>query len=160
MKRSLFLFDLLVLVALCTVDGLSPSTVNSPNGSHMPVRKTQHVLSRRAALWTSLLLPSSVHAVTILNDDGEYVEVPEDDWQTTWKARLDKASSMDVDQVFMAARGAANVDPNNVSSDASRKRRAMAGCRDASTVKKTNLDQKACTAKVLNGEVAFILDVM
>ena len=138
MNRRVLL--LLVAIALGSVDGLANPTKQ---------------LSRRAALWTGLLLPTSVQAVTILNEDGEYVEVSEDDWQTTWKSRLDKAS--DMDSVFMAARGAGNVDPQ---SDAARKRRAMAGCRDATTVKKTNLDQKACTAKVLNGELDFILDVM
>jgi len=121
-------------------------------------------LSRRAALLNTFafaVVPTIANAVTVLNDDGEYVEVPEPDWQTTWKSRLDKASTMSTDQVFMAARGAGNVDPDNSNqSEAAKKRRAMAGCRDATTVKKTGLDTKSCTKRVLENDFDFILEKM
>ena len=94
-----------MLVPIIGVDALA--TVNPKNKP----------LSRRAALLnTSFALasvPTIANAVTVLNDDGEYVQVTEQDWQTTWKSRLDKASTMSTDQVFMAARGAGNVDPDN-----------------------------------------------
>jgi hypothetical protein len=44
----------------------------------------------------------------MLNEDGEYVEIEEQDWQTAWNERLTKAKGMTPEEVFMAARGAGN----------------------------------------------------
>lgn len=98
----------------------------------------------------------------ILNDDGEYEEVPEPDWQTVWRQRLDKASSMTPDEVFMAARGAGNIDQKvGPESEASQKRRAMAACRDVGLREKAGVsNQQECTARVLNGETEFMLQAL
>lgn len=121
---------------------------------------------RRALLFSAsvaVLLPSVANARFIMDDDtGEYVEVEEQDWQTAWKERLDKAQSMTPDEVFMAARGAGNTNlKDGPESDASKKRRAMAGCREPDLRKRANVsDGKECTARVLHGDFSFMLDVM
>ena len=122
--------------------------------------------SRRALLVSTVTAPfvvmaNSANARFIMdNDTGEYIEIEqESDWQTTWKQRLEKAQSMSQDDVFLAARGAGNVQEQE--SDASKKRRAMAGCREAKWRDQTNTpDAKECTARVLKGDVSFMLDVM
>jgi hypothetical protein len=99
----------------------------------------------------------------VLNEDtGEYDQVEDPSWQDAWKDRLDKAQSMSTDEVFMAARGAGNtVDPTGENmSESSKKRRAMAACRDDTLrSKSTANDIKECTARVFNGETDFILKV-
>jgi len=145
-----------------------PSTASQSQGGALALSRRNAFLSIRssgaALLLAAAAAPKVSNAVMVMNDDGEYVQVTEQDWQTTWKGRLDKAKAMNsLDDVFTAARGAGNVDPNNNKndSDAAKKRRAMSACRDTGLVKKTGLlDTKACTAKVLNGEVDFILDSM
>jgi hypothetical protein len=111
----------------------------------------------------ALLLPAvqPAQARYVLDDEtGNYVEMEEADWQTTWKQRLDKAQSMSTDDVFAAARGAGNVNLNDgVESDASKKRRAMSACRDAGSRQKAQAgSEKECTARVFGGEVDFLLD--
>ena len=102
--------------------------------------------------------PDAADAKYVLNDDGEYDEVQEEDWQTAWKSRLDKASGMSKDEIFAAARGAGNTElKEGEESDASKKRRAMSACRDSGLRAKAGVDQKSCTQRVMGGELDFIL---
>lgn len=90
---------------------------------------------------------------------GDYVEVEDVDWQTAWKERLDKASSMSQEEIFSAARGASNRPTDGEESAASRKRRALSTCRSTTARKAANVpDEKECTARVLGGETDFILN--
>ena len=122
--------------------------------------------TRRAVLVSTATAPfvvmsNSANARFVMdNDTGEYIEIEkEPDWQTTWKQRWEKAQSMSQDDVFLAARGAGNVQEQE--SDASKKRRAMAKCRESKWRDLANTpDAKECTARVLQGDVSFILDVM
>ena len=122
--------------------------------------------SRRAVLAsvaTALVIPGVANASKfVLNEEGEYEEIEEGDWQSTWKERLDKAQSMTPDEIFAAARGAGNMNlKEGVESDASRKRRAMSGCRDTGLREKAGVkDAKDCTARVLSGDFDFILNAM
>ena len=95
-------------------------------------------------------------------ESGDYVEIEDVAWQTEWKQRLDKASTMSKDEIFQAARGAGNTDlKTGPESDASKKRRAMSACRDAGVRSKTGLaDEKECTARVFAGEVDFLLEAL
>jgi len=90
----------------------------------------------------------------VLDEDGEYVEVKDLPWRETWKARLDKASTMSTDDVLMAARGAGNVDlRDGPESLASQKRRALARCRDAGSRARNGLpEERACVAAVIAGD--------
>ena len=94
---------------------------------------------------------------------GDYVEVIEDgDWKKEWKSRYDQMTTMTPDEIFEAARGAGNVDSKDLANEspASKKRRAFSGCRDRGIRSKLgNIDEKACTKRVLDGDVQFVLDV-
>jgi hypothetical protein len=122
--------------------------------------------TRRAALISSAvwILPIATkdNARLVMNEEtGDYDDVVDEDWQTAWKQRLDKASAMSADEIVMAARGAGNRIEGTTESEASRKRRAMAGCRDKTFLKKAGFDnEKACTAKVIQGDVALMLKAM
>jgi hypothetical protein len=95
-------------------------------------------------------------------ETGEYVQVEDADWQTEWKGRLDKASTMTKDEIFQAARGAGNTDlKTGPESDSSKKRRAMSACRDPNVRAKTGLaSEKECTARVFGGDVDFLLEAL
>jgi hypothetical protein len=99
---------------------------------------------------------------TMNEETGDYDEVEDPTWQDAWKGRLDKAQSMSSDEVFMAARGVSNLEKREgEESMASKKRRAMSACRDASLLKKANVrDLKDCTGRVFSGEVDFMLNVI
>jgi hypothetical protein len=130
------------------------------------------VVSRRNFVVASTVATAAVGTLTnpclaanaayMLNEEGEYEEIQEQSWQEAWKDRIDKASSMTPDEVFMAARGAGNVDlKEGPESTASKKRRAFAGCRDSNLRSKAGVDDaKDCAARVLNGEVDFMLKVL
>mmetsp|Transcript_7348 Transcript_7348/g.10000 ORF Transcript_7348/g.10000 Transcript_7348/m.10000 type:complete len:252 (-) Transcript_7348:61-816(-) len=129
----------------------------------------QNTNKRRAFLTTALTTlplllssPQASQARYILNDEGEYEEVQDVDWQTAWKGRLDKAQSMSSQDIFMAARGAGNTELRDIpESDSSKKRRALSGCREGSLRKKAGVSsEKECTARVLGGDLNFMLDVM
>ena len=107
----------------------------------------------------TITFSSDANARYILNDDGDYEEVDEEDWQTVWKKRLDKAGNMTSDEIFAAARGAGNTDLKQGEDNyASKKRRAMSACRDSSLGAKAGVtDLKACNNQVMNGDVDFIL---
>jgi hypothetical protein len=108
--------------------------------------------------------PNQAVAKLVLNEDtGEYDEVKEEDWQTAWKARLDKAQSMSSEEIFMAAQGAGNTQlREGEESEASKKRRAMAGCRNDAIRKKAGgtKDVIACNSRVMSGDFGFVLEAM
>ena len=145
---------LLFIVAwvFAPVDGLSPL-----------VEQRRSFLARCAAGLTLAPQVGVANARFILNEEtGDYDEIEDDDWQTAWGKRLDKAKSMSSDEVFMAAQGAGNVSlREGEESEASRKRRALAGCRNDAIRQKAGAgDAKACTSRVLGGEVQFMIDAM
>jgi hypothetical protein len=112
-----------------------------------------------------LSIPQLASARYVLNEEtGEYDEVTDEDWQTTWKKRLDKAQSMGTEDVFLAAQGAGNLDLKDGSveeSESSKKRRAMAGCRNDRLRGQSGVDDvKVCTKRVLSGDYQFMIDVM
>ena len=115
-------------------------------------------------VWFGLTsIPKPAEARFVLDDEtGEFVEVEETDWQTAWKSRLDKASTMSKDEIFQAARGAGNLElREGPESDASKRRRAMSACRDATVRSKAGAgSEKECTARVFGGEVDFLLDAL
>ena len=104
------------------------------------------------------------NAVYVLDDEtGDYVEVEDVDWQTAWKQRLDKASGMSQAEIFQAARGAGNVNlkEGEAESEASKKRRALSGCRDSKVRTAANAgSERDCTGRVLGGEYKFVLDAL
>ena len=108
--------------------------------------------------------PQQANARFVLNEEtGEFDEVSDEDWQTTWKKRLDKAKEMGTEDVFLAAQGAGNLDLKEGmdESDASKKRRAMAGCRNDGMRAKSGVgDVKECTKRVLSGDFQFMIDAM
>lgn len=62
---------------------------------------------------------------------------------------------------MMVARGAGKVDDPTQESERSRKRRAMAGCKDELFRKQAGYEQEAaCNARVLEGDPQFMLDVL
>lgn len=107
------------LLILCiALDAARGMTVTHQNGcaSH----KINIPASRRAFISTSAAAatafaslvgaPTASNARYILNEEtGEYDEVTDEDWQTTWNKRIEKAKSMSTDEVFLAAQGAGNV---------------------------------------------------
>jgi hypothetical protein len=95
----------------------------------------------------------------ILNDNGDYEEIEDEAWQTVWKQRLDKASTMSKDEIFNAARGAGNMNlKDGEESEASRKRRAMSNCRNKDIRNSVGFkDEKQCAARVMSGDFDFIL---
>lgn len=146
-------FAALLLLCVVTVPRLVAGLAFTPRRAFL--------VSTAAALMSTN--PEMAKAARLmLNEDGEYEEISEADWQTAWKERLEKAQGMTPEEVFMAARGAGNTNlKDGPESDASKKRRAMAGCRDTGIRTKAGIkDPKDCTARVLGGETDFILDAM
>ena len=115
---------------------------------------------------TTATTPGRVNARYILNEQtGEYDEVNDEDWQTTWSKRLDKAKSMGTEEVFLAAQGAGNLNlraKGMEESETSKKRRALAGCRN-DRLRQLSGDggsAQECTARVLKNDYQFMVDVM
>jgi hypothetical protein len=137
----------------------------APDVRHVPsftTTRRQACLAFWGFCGAAVVVPPG-NAAYVLNDDsGEYEQVEDQDWQTTWKERLDKASTMSPDQVFLAAKGAGNVDlKQGPETDVSKKRRAMAGCRDKTLRQKAGLsEEKACNARVLQGDIDFMIQAM
>ena len=119
-RAACFFICLLGSVTLSNVEALSADT------PRLGAKLKGETVSRRSVLAVGaavLFAPSSANAKYVLNEDGDYEEVEEEDWQTAWKGRLDKAKTMTPDEVFMAARGAGNTDlKEGPESDASKKR--------------------------------------
>ena len=98
----------IVILGFATIDGLAAPTPSSPN-------EQRDYGSRRAFVSTSALATAFLATTNIANarfvlneQTGDYDEVLDEDWQTTWGKRLDKAKSMDMEDVFLAAQGAGN----------------------------------------------------
>ena len=142
--------------------------LRSVEGLSAPVEQRRSFLQRCTAAATATVsilgMPvAPANARYVLNEEtGDYDEVEDDDWQTAWGKRLDKAKSMSSDEVFMAAQGAGNRNlMEGEESDASKKRRALAGCRNDAIRQKAGAgDAKACTARVLGGDFQFMIDAM
>jgi len=135
--------------------------LSSRNDDESKGERRRFLGSSIAAVFATTLTPSTAMARYVLDEEtGDYVEVEDVDWQTAWKQRMDKASSMSTDEIFQAARGAGNVDlRSGPESDASRKRRAMSSCRDATIREKAGVGtEKECTARVLMGDIDIVLD--
>ena len=67
------------------------------------------------------------------------------------------------EKLLAAARGAGNTqERKEPESDASKKRRALAGCRDSGARGRSGFsgDEKACVAAVLGGKTAFMLKTL
>ncbi|CAJ1965768.1 unnamed protein product [Cylindrotheca closterium] len=114
-------------------------------------------------LGASSAFPQEAQAQYVLDDEtGEYVQVEDGDWQEAWRQRLDKAKGMSQQEIFQAARGAGNLNlKDGPESDASKKRRAMSGCRDAAVRDKAKAgNERECTSRVFGGEVDFILEAL
>ncbi len=125
------------------------------------------LLSVLSTSTAALLIPGNAIAANpktryVLDDEtGDYVEVVDDgDWQKEWKSRYDQMSKMSKDEIFVAARGAGNVDTKDLANEspASKKRRAFSGCRDKGTrAKLDNISEKECSKRVLEGDYEFVL---
>ena len=96
--RSIFsIITLLYIRRVTSVFGLS-----APN-----TQRVEQNISRRAFLSTSAATAfftaiQPVSARYILNEEtGEYDEVTDEDWQTTWSKRLDKAKTMSNEDIFL-----------------------------------------------------------
>ena len=142
-----------------------PATSSRAEAVSLPCRRQWlgSLIAGGAAVGAWTLGPSTALARYVLDEEtGDYVEVEEADWQTAWKQRYDKASTMSMDEIVQAARGAGNVElKGGIESDASKKRRAMSACRDVGARQKANAgSEKDCTARVFAGEVDFMLNVL
>ena len=177
-----FLYAIVSIIAVvirgvATVHGLAAP--HPPRGTNPPPRNLHRldrqynggrralVSSASSALIATFLTtstPKIVNARYVLNEStGEYDEVVDEDWQTTWGKRLDKARSMSTEDVFLAAQGAGNVDvrEGEGESEASRKRRALAGCRNDRLRQLSGMvSSKECTARVLRNDYMFMIDAM
>lgn len=123
------------------------------------------VLSLTAAASFPRIASAKPKTRYVLDDEtGDYVEVIDDgDWQTEWKSRYDQMSKMSKDEIFVAARGAGNLDSKDLAneSSASKKRRAFSGCRDKGTrAKLDNISEKECSKRVLEGDFEFVLGAL
>lgn len=77
--------------------------------------------------------------------------------QNAW----DKSQTMSQREIMLAARGALKPSEAGEESPRSRKRRAMAGCHDEEFRNQAGFSaEKDCNARVLGGDVQFIIDVM
>ncbi|KAL3815853.1 hypothetical protein ACHAXA_002269 [Cyclostephanos tholiformis] len=167
------------------VHGLAAPTTTGSSGPpyhphHHPHHHHHHGIGSRrafasstsyvliASFLTTITTPNVANARYVLNErTGEYDEVMDEDWQTTWGKRLDKARSMSTEDVFLAARGAGNVntrediDEDGSVSEAYKKRRAMAGCRNDRLLKMSGAESsRECAARVLRNDYKFMIDVM
>lgn len=157
---------LLICIAIfgvTTVDGLAAPTPSSPNQQRDHGSRRAFV-STSAALVTAVLTTTNIaHARYVLNEQtGDYDEVLDEDWQTTWGKRLDKAKSMSTEDVFLAAQGAGNTNlREGEESEASKKRRALAGCRNDRLRQMSGVNSsQECTARVLQNDYMFMIDAM
>lgn len=115
-------------------------------------------LPRRGFLLAGLssVLPASADTGLGYVDDAgasSYSQV-----QRAWE----KSSTMsDVDK-FLAGRGASKPPDLSIESPKKQKRRAMAGCSWAAFREEAGYgrDEAACNARVMDGDVSFMLDIM
>lgn len=80
--------------------------------------------------------------------------------QRAWESSAGKTTT----EIMMAARGAGTRDPNAPpESERSRKRRAMAGCKEEAYRQLADgalQSEAACNSRVLGGDAQFMLDVL
>lgn len=135
--------------------------------SSVPQQKTGAETSRRrmiissvaAFTWGSLSVSPSEAKYVLNEETGDFEEVEEENWQSAWKQRLDKAQTMSSDEIFNAARGAGNLDlREGEETEAGRKRRAMSACRNKDYRTKASVSEKECNTRVMGGETDFILN--
>jgi len=160
-------------------NGINNSSNNNNNRSSSNDRRNflVSVLSTTttAVLATAIVRPEPAFAADqppkttkryVLDEEtGDYVEVIEEDgnWQKEWKSRYEQMSTMSKDEIFVAARGAGNVDSKDLANEslASKKRRAFSGCRDKATrAKLDNIAEKSCAKRVLEDDIDFVLNVL
>ncbi|KAL7529288.1 hypothetical protein ACHAWF_002919 [Thalassiosira exigua] len=157
-RRNILVWICLFIARIQSADGLAAPT---PRGTDNTRRAFLSNAATTAAAFVAL--PQAAGARYVLNEDtGEYDEVQDEDWQTTWGKRLDKAKSMSTEDVFLAAQGAGNTElKEGGESEASKKRRAFAGCRnDRFRERSGGGDAKECAKRVLEGDYQFMIDVM
>ena len=137
----------------------SATAATTTTTSNNQLSRRKMVVSSLASFSAIASSSSAANARYVLNDEtGDYDEVTDEDWQTSWKQRLDKANSMSSDEIFAAARGAGNINlKEGEESEASKKRRAMSACRDSGIRAKAGVDAKSCNSRVMGGEIDFIL---
>jgi hypothetical protein len=139
------------------------STIKERASVDEPCRRQVLAAILSAASICSVSSPANAASRYILDEEtGDYVTVEEADWQTTWKQRVDKAQSMSTEEIFKAARGAGNLErKEGPESDASKKRRAMSGCRDLDLRKQAGVvNEKECNARVLGEDIDFMINVL
>ena len=161
--RESRLIVLILSISIGSIVGMAVSSRSScPSNIQMPSRRAFVSTSAISVAFASILsLPTASNARYILNEEtGDYDEVTDEDWQTTWNKRIEKAKSMSTDEVFLAAQGAGNVNlKDGEESEASKKRRALAGCRNGGMQEKSGVNsEKECTARVLGGDYQFMID--
>ena len=167
-SSSLLFFSVCIVALLCllsTTEGFGATTDSSSSRrSFLSNAFAKTTAAAAAVVVTTTTIPQSANARYVLNEEtGEYDEVTDEDWQTTWKKRLDKAQTMGTEDVFLAAQGAGNLDLKDGmdESETSKKRRAMAGCRNDRLRGKSGVgDVKECTKRVLSGDYQFMIDAM
>lgn len=160
---------LIIYQSVLLASGLSSNSPNTIKGNKSESSLKSYALDRRSLMNKTFSVMSFIHMASlnvdpaiaryILNDDGDYEEVEDEEWQTAWRQRLEKASSMSKDDIFNAARGAGNLNlKEGEESDASKKRRAMSSCRNPALRKLVgNMDEKKCIERVIGGDFDFIL---
>ncbi|KAL7508798.1 hypothetical protein ACHAXN_009865 [Cyclotella atomus] len=164
MKGSSFAHLLLLCISLDDTNGMSVSSKTSLNAESMTASRRAFLSSSAAAGFASIVgFPKVSNARYALNEEtGEYDEVSDEDWQTTWNKRIEKAKLMSSDEIFLAAQGAGNVNlKDGEESEASKKRRALAGCRNGAMREKSGMkDEKQCTARVIGGDYKFMVEAL
>ena len=79
---------------------------------------------------------------------------------STVQRAWEKTQNMSQREILMAARGV-SLKPDGPETDKSKKRRAMAGCKDDVFRGEAGYkDEAACNKRVLAGDVSFMLEVM
>ena len=146
---------------------ISINGLTSQHNTNKAVRINNN--TRRAFISTSIstafftAIPKNAQARYILNEEtGEYDEIQDSDWKTEWGKRAEKAKSMSKEDIFLAAQGAGNTQlREGEESEASKKRRAFAGCRNDNFRQKSNVtNEKECTKRVMSGDYQFMVDAM
>ena len=106
-----FLSILMLTHSVTYVGGLSQHNMNNKqsicnNNSRRAFLSTTAATAFFTAVTTTI--PQIANARYVLNEvTGEYDEVQDDeDWQSAWGKRLDKAKTMSKEDIFLAAQGA------------------------------------------------------
>ena len=140
---------------------LQPASIHSQPVALASATPTPTALSRRCVLpllLSATLLPQRPAEASLgyTDDMGvkSYSQV-----QRAWE----NSAGMSQREIMLAARGAGNVKAKGgVESDRSKKRRAMAGCKDEIFRKRAGYykDEAGCNQRALGGDLSFMLEVM